>query len=159
MATRTSTAGWPCSIARAVDVLGDPWTLLVLREAFYGVRRFDELQANLGVGRAVLSRRLDGLVEEGLLERRRYQDRPPRHEYVLTPAGRDSWPVLATLLSWGERHRADPDGPPILLVDDRTGAPVTPVVVDAHTGAALDPRGVRVVPRSDAAREEAARRA
>src|SRR5436190_8958064 len=100
---RTPFARWPCSVARAVDLLGDWWTPLVLRQAFYGVRRFDDFQESLGIGRNVLTQRLNRLVDEGLLERRLYCEHPPRSEYVLTEKGRDFWPVLAAMTTWGDK--------------------------------------------------------
>src|SRR4051812_15920954 len=93
-----------CSIARALEVLGDRWTLLVIRDAFLGVRRFDDFQRDLGVARNVLTDRLGRLVEEGVLERVRYQERPERSEYRLTEKGLDLWPVTMALLRWGGRH-------------------------------------------------------
>jgi DNA-binding HxlR family transcriptional regulator len=112
---RTPFADWPCSIARAVDLLGDWWTPLVLRECFYGVRRFDDFQRSLGIGRNILTQRLNRLVDEGLLERRQYHDRPVRHEYVLTDKGRDFFPVIAALVRWGDRWLAGEEGPPVVL--------------------------------------------
>src|SRR5947209_3973489 len=100
---RTSFATWPCSIARTMDLLGDWWTPLVLREAFRGVRRFDEFERSLGIGRNILTQRLRRLVGEGLLERRKYQDGPARYEYRLTEKGRDFYPVLAAMIRWGDR--------------------------------------------------------
>jgi DNA-binding HxlR family transcriptional regulator len=116
-----------CSIARTLEVLGERWTLLVIRDVFNGRRRFDQIQENLGVARNVLSTRLAWLVDEGILERREYQERPPRYEYFLTEKGLDLWPVMISLLHWGDRHLAADDGPPMLirhkdcggLVDDR----------------------------------------
>jgi DNA-binding HxlR family transcriptional regulator len=93
-----------CSVAAALAVVGDPWTLLILREAFFGVRRFDEWQARLGVARNVLAARLKSLVEHGVLETRLYSAHPPRKDYVLTAKGRDLRPVLLTLKAWGDRH-------------------------------------------------------
>ena len=98
---RTPFAGWPCSIARTVDLIGDWWTPLVLREAFLGRRRFDEMQKNLGIGRNVLAQRLRRLTDAGMVERVKYQDRPARWEYVLTPKGRDFFPVLAAMVRCG----------------------------------------------------------
>ncbi|MEV0349135.1 helix-turn-helix domain-containing protein [Nonomuraea sp. NPDC050680] len=93
-----------CSLARALEVIGERWTLLVVRDAMYGVRRFGDFLAHLDIPRAVLSQRLATLVEAGVLDKRRYQDAPPREEYVLTPVGHELWlPVLA-LAEWGERH-------------------------------------------------------
>lgn len=110
---RTSFASWPCGIARTLDVVGDPWTPLVLREAFYGVRRFEDLQASLGIARSTLSDRLALLVEHGLLAREQYASDPVRHEYVLTEKGRDLQPVLLALLEFGNRWLADDAGPAV----------------------------------------------
>jgi DNA-binding HxlR family transcriptional regulator len=103
-----------CSIARTLEVLGERWTLLVIRDVFNGRRRFDQIQENLGVARNVLSTRLALLVEEGILEKRAYTERPPRHEYFLTDKGLDLWPVLVGMLHWGDRHLSD-EGPPMLV--------------------------------------------
>ncbi|MET0957491.1 MAG: helix-turn-helix domain-containing protein [Solirubrobacterales bacterium] len=119
--------GQVCSIARTLEVLGERWTILVIRDVFNGKRRFDQIQENLGVARNVLSNRLARLVEEGILEKRAYQERPARYEYFLTRQGLDLWPVMIGLLHWGDRYLAEPDGPPMLIrhkacggaVDDR----------------------------------------
>jgi DNA-binding HxlR family transcriptional regulator len=95
-----------CALARSLEVLGERWTLLIVRDAFYGVRRFSDFHTHLDVPRAVLSDRLSGLVEDGIFERRLDDKRPGRTVYALTPAGRDLWPVLHSLLDWGGRHRA-----------------------------------------------------
>jgi DNA-binding HxlR family transcriptional regulator len=94
-----------CSLARALEVVGERWTLLIIRDAFYGVRRFNDLQAHLDIPKAVLSDRLSGLVENGILQRRPDPEHAGRHVYELTAAGRDLWPVLHALLVWGDRHR------------------------------------------------------
>lgn len=112
---RTRFSQWPCSVARTVDLLGDWWTPLVLRECYYGVRRFDDFQRNLSIGRNILTERLNRLVDEGLLERVPYQDRPVRHEYVLAEKGRDFFPVLLAMMRWGDRWLADDAGPPVEL--------------------------------------------
>jgi DNA-binding HxlR family transcriptional regulator len=116
--TGLSAVSWPamlpstyddqhCSIARALEVVGERWTLLILRDAFLGVRRFDDLRASLGMSRTVLTRRLDDLVEAGLLRREPYQERPVRHDYLPTQAALDLWPALVGLGGWGTRHAAD----------------------------------------------------
>jgi DNA-binding HxlR family transcriptional regulator len=104
-----------CSIARALEIVGERWSILVLRDVFLGVRRFDALQRDLGVARNVLAARLERLLAEGILEKVLYQERPPRHEYRLTEKGLDLWPVVVELLRWGDRHASPPAGPPILL--------------------------------------------
>src|SRR5438552_1922476 len=100
-----------CSVARTLDVIGEWWTMLIMRDAFKGVTRFEDFHRNLGIARTVLSTRLDRLVEAGIFVRRQYSDHPPRSEYVLTEKGRDLFPVLVTLTQWGDRWAAD-DGPP-----------------------------------------------
>jgi DNA-binding HxlR family transcriptional regulator len=104
-----------CSIARSLELVGERWTLLVLRDVFLGRRRFDQMQRSLGVARNVLAARLDRLVGEGVLEKVPYQERPPRHEYRLTSKGLDLWPVIVELLRWGDRYAAPAAGPPIVL--------------------------------------------
>src|SRR4029077_13511880 len=98
-----------CPIARSLERVGERWSMLILRDALNGLTRFDEFQKNLGIAPNMLSRRLAGLVEAGLLERRLYSERPPRDEYVLTPRGREFRPVLLAMLAWGNRHYA-PEG-------------------------------------------------
>ncbi|MFI9007535.1 winged helix-turn-helix transcriptional regulator [Actinosynnema sp. NPDC053489] len=104
--------GQVCSIARALEVVGERWTLLIVREAVSGVTRFDGFLNRMPIARNVLSDRLNNLVECGVLERVLYQDRPPRHEYRLTAKGRDLTPVLLALMAWGDRHEPSPTGPP-----------------------------------------------
>jgi DNA-binding HxlR family transcriptional regulator len=135
-----------CSIAKALDVVGDPWTMLILRDALLGVTRFEELFTRLGVPRATLTARLDHLCATGVLARRPYQDRPRRDEYVLTDKGRALRPVVVTLMQWGDewvRH----DDPPTHLIDEATGARIDPVLVDRTTGIPLDDVQVRAVGR------------
>jgi DNA-binding HxlR family transcriptional regulator len=104
-----------CSVARALELVGERWTILVLRDVFLGRRRFDQMQQSLGVARNVLAARLDRLVGDGILEKVPYQERPLRHEYRLTSKGLDLWPVIVELLRWGDRHAAPAAGPPIVL--------------------------------------------
>jgi DNA-binding HxlR family transcriptional regulator len=117
-----------CSIARTLELIGEKWTLLVLRDAFSGVRRFDDLHRRIGAPRQVLSARLGRLVEVGLLRRVPYREpgQRTRYEYRLTEAGLDLYPVLVAMLKWGDRHRPDPDpdGPPLELVHRDCGEPV-----------------------------------
>src|SRR5262249_8199804 len=112
---RTSFAGMHCSIARTLEVVGEWWTLLILRDAFLGIGRFDDFQRRLGIARNVLTDRLQRLVEHGILERHRYQERPERFEYRLTAKGQDLHPVILSLLRWGDRWTAGEEGPPLLL--------------------------------------------
>ena len=101
---RNTYEGQACEIARSLELIGERWTLLIVRDIFRGQRRFDEIQKSLGVARNVLANRLDRLVEEGILEKRQYQERPPRSEYFLTEKGIDLWPVLVSLIKWGDKH-------------------------------------------------------
>jgi DNA-binding HxlR family transcriptional regulator len=130
-------AGQNCSIARTLELVGERWTMLVLREAFLGRRRFDEYAERLGIARNVLSARLAHLVEEGVLERVRYQERPERFEYRLTDKGLDLWPVLFSLLHYGDRHYA-PDGPPMALTHRGCGGELSDRRVCRRCGAALE---------------------
>jgi DNA-binding HxlR family transcriptional regulator len=134
-----------CSIARALERLGERWTLLVLREAFTGARRFDEFAERLGLARNVLTARLALLVEEGVLERRRYQERPERFEYRLTEKGLDLFPVLVALMQWGDRWYA-PDGPPRLLRHRECGGLVGARLICERCGEMVGPRDVRLEP-------------
>jgi DNA-binding HxlR family transcriptional regulator len=122
-----------CPIARSLERVGEWWSILILRDAFGGMTRFDEFQTSLGIAPNMLARRLSSLVESGMLERRRYNDRPPRHEYVLTERGRDFRAVLITLLAFGNRHFA-PEGASVTIVDRETGAPAEPILVDRFSG-------------------------
>jgi DNA-binding HxlR family transcriptional regulator len=140
---RTEFASWPCSIARSVDLLGDWWTPLVLREAFLGVRRFDDMQRSLGIGRNVLTQRLKRLVGEGMLDRAQYQEKPDRYEYVLTDKGRDFYPVLAAMIAWGDRWLAGEEGPPIVLRHKACGHDMTAKVVCSECGEPIAARDVR----------------
>src|SRR5437763_11921002 len=113
-----------CSIARSLEVVGERWTLLILRDAFFGVHRFDDFQERLGIARNVLAARLQHLCDEGLLERRRYSERPERFEYHLTGAGRDLGPVLIQLITWGDRHHPSAAGPPVRILHAGCGGSV-----------------------------------
>lgn len=135
-----------CSIARALEVLGERWTLLVLRESFRRVRRFEDFQRNLGVARNVLTDRLHRLVDEGILERVPYQERPVRSEYRLTEKGLGLWPVIMALLQWGDSYYAQPDGPPVIVRHRDCGGEVTRHLTCSKCGAELGPRDVRGEP-------------
>jgi DNA-binding HxlR family transcriptional regulator len=115
-----------CNIAAALAIVGEKWTFLVLREAFNGIRRFDDMQRRTGAPRQVLSNRLSRLVAEGILRRTPYQEegQRPRHEYRLTEKGIDFFPVIAALLAWGDKYAAWPGGPPVELTHRDCGAPV-----------------------------------
>ncbi|WP_433685323.1 winged helix-turn-helix transcriptional regulator [Nocardia sp. CA-119907] len=129
---RTSLANWPCSLARTMDLLGDWWTPLVLREAFYGIRRFDEFQQELGIARNTLSERLRRLVAAGLMDKCVYETMPVRYEYLLTESGRDFYGVIATMTAWGDRWLAGEAGPPIVARHDTCGHDADAEVVCSH---------------------------
>jgi DNA-binding HxlR family transcriptional regulator len=154
---RTRFDDWDCSIARSIDILGDWWTPMVIRSALLGARRFEHFTDQLGIPRNVLTERLGRLVEEGIMEKVPYQERPLRHEYRLTEKGVGLYPVIVSLLEWGNRWLDwEGDGPPVQLVDRATGEVVEPVLVDARTGARLDPRATRAVyVRGDGTRQRA----
>ena len=133
-----------CSIGRAMEILGERWTFLILRESFYGVRRFSDMQRNLGIARNILSTRLQTLVANGILERRLYQEEPPRHEYRLTEAGRDLYPAIVTLMRWGDRHLSG-ETPPVLLRHNSCGHEADPLLVCSHCHEELDPHEVTPV--------------
>jgi DNA-binding HxlR family transcriptional regulator len=134
-----------CSVARAMDILGERWTMLIMREAFYGVRRFSDMQRNLGIARNILSTRLQTLVRAGILERRRYQEEPERFEYRLTQAGRDLYPAVIAIMKWGDEYLAEEAGPPVVLRHS-CGELIDPVLVCDHCGGALHPHDVTPEP-------------
>jgi DNA-binding HxlR family transcriptional regulator len=135
----------PCPIARSLERVGEWWSMLIMRDALHGFTRFDEFQKSLGIAPNMLTRRLNALVEAGLLERRRYSEHPPRDEYVPTARGRDFRPVLIALMAWGNRHFA-PEGASVQLIDTKSGAPVDPIMVDSATGRPIKDPDYRLVP-------------
>jgi DNA-binding HxlR family transcriptional regulator len=154
---RTRFDEWQCSVARTADLLGDWWTPLVLREAFFGSRRFDDFVEILGISRNTLTERLARLVEEGILAKQAYQENPTRCEYTLTEKGRALFGVLASMIRWGDDWLATEDGPPVELVDLSTGEVVHPMVVDERTGKPLDHRSLRARPGPGMSEAEQAR--
>ncbi|WP_024802290.1 helix-turn-helix domain-containing protein [Nocardia sp. BMG51109] len=166
---RTSFAEMHCSIGQTLERVGEWWTLLIVRDLHLGLHRFDDIAENLGISRNLLTRRLETLVTDGIVERRAYRERPPRHEYHLTEAGRDLVPALLALMTWGDKWATPPGGPPVRLVHRECGAeftarvccsacgePVTTtnVITLAGPGAASGP-GTRVLARrGQAAAEE-----
>ena len=126
-----------CPIARSLERVGEWWSILILRDALHGLTRFDEFQKSLGIAPNMLTRRLNALIDSGLLERRRYNERPPRDEYVLTEKGRDFRPVMLSLLAWGNRHFA-PEGASVVLVNRKTGEAVDPILAGPVTGQPVD---------------------
>jgi len=134
-----------CSVGRAMDILGERWTMLIMREAFYGVRRFSDMQRNLGIARNILSTRLQSLVRAGILERRLYQEEPERFEYRLTQAGRDLYPAVIAIMKWGDAHLSDDAGPPVVLRHS-CGELIDPVLVCDHCREPLHPHDVTPEP-------------
>ncbi|WP_196260858.1 winged helix-turn-helix transcriptional regulator [Pelagibacterium limicola] len=132
-----------CPIARGVAGIGDAWSMLILRDASLGLTRFDQFRKSLGIAPTILTRRLAMLTEEGLLEKQRYSERPPRDEYVLTSAGRDFLPVLILIGAWGRRYRGE--GKLTQYLDAETGEEIEPVAIDAVTGAKIGTRAIRIV--------------
>ena len=135
-----------CSVARALSVVGDRWTLLILRDAFLGVRRFEDLQADLGMTRHRLADRLRKLVGHGVLERVRYAERPARFEYRLTEKGRDLYPVVVSLTRWGDRWMAGSEGPPIELVHRGCGRQIMPTLACPECGERVGARDMQARP-------------
>lgn len=142
---RKSFQDMSCPVALALERVGEWWSILILRDATHGITRFDEFQKSLGISPNSLSRRLGALVQAGLLERRRYSERPPRDEYVLTEAGRAFRPVLITLYDWGSRYYP-PEAPNVRLVDNETGVDVEPLLIDRSTGHLLDEEHTTFLP-------------
>ena len=135
-----------CSIAAALEVVGERWSLLIVRDVMNGHRRFDQLQKALGVARNVLSARLQRLIEEDILERRAYQANPERYEYFLTEKGLDLWPSLIPLLNWGDRYSPGPEGPPMLIVHKECGGAVSDRGICESCGEVLHARDARALP-------------
>jgi DNA-binding HxlR family transcriptional regulator len=139
---RKNLGNMQCPIARSLERVGEWWNILILRDAFHGLTRFEQFQKSLEIAPNMLTRRLNGLVEAGLLERQQYSERPPRDEYVLTQRGRDFQPVLWSLLAWGNKHFA-PEGQSVVIVDSDTGMQAEPVLVDRASGRLLEPPAFR----------------
>lgn len=148
---RVSFAEMDCSVARTLDIVGEWWTMLIVRDAFLGVTRFDHFQRRLGIARNVLAARLDKLVDAGVLERLAYQERPPRYDYRLTAKGRDLWPVLTTLREWGDRWARDDDSPPMTLVHTTCGERTHIAIHCDVCGEQMSGRDVKAVGRLDSA--------
>lgn len=133
----------PCTVARGLLRVGDAWSMMILRDAGYGATRFDQFRTSLGIAPNILTRRLAALTEDGLLEKRRYSERPPRDEYVLTEKGRDFLPILAAIGAWGRKYHGE--GATSHLADAETGAGIDAQVVDRATGRRLGTFPMRLV--------------
>ncbi len=143
---RKTFARMNCSIARALELVGEWWTMLILREAFLGTRRFRDFQSNLGIARNILSARLKKLVTRGLLQRSAAPQGGRRLEYRLTEKGRAFFPVLMALMQWGDRYVANVAGAPVSVVDRATGQEIAEIRVMSHDGRSLSPADVSLIP-------------
>jgi DNA-binding HxlR family transcriptional regulator len=151
---RTSFEAMNCSVAQTLEVIGEWWTMLIVRDCFLGITRFDDFSGRLGIARNILADRLAHLVEHGVLTRVAYQDRPVRYNYRLTEKGRDLWLVLGAMRQWGDRWAA-PDGPPVVIEHQACGHPATVNPTCSQCGATLDARSLRVRPGPGAERRPA----
>jgi len=142
---RKSFSDMHCSVAQALEVVGEWWSMLIVRDAFLGVTRFDDFQQRLGISRNVLNQRLAHLVDHGVLAKVPYSEHPPRFDYRLTDKGRDLWPVLTTMRQWGDKYAA-PDGPPLQLVHTDCGAVAEAELVCSDCGEPIGPGAVKAVP-------------
>ncbi|MFI6324561.1 winged helix-turn-helix transcriptional regulator [Nonomuraea sp. NPDC050556] len=143
---QTSFADMYCSLARTMEVVGDWWSPLILRDLYLGFRRFDDLAEDLGISRNLLTARLKALVENGIVDRSPYQDRPVRYEYTLTEAGRDLVPTLLALTAWGDRWVAPQEGPPIRVRHTTCGQVAPPTVCCSACGEPLTADDVEMIP-------------
>ena len=142
---RSSLEHMNCSVAQTLEIVGDWWSLLIVRDAFFGASRFGDFQRSLGIARNILTERLDWLCDHEVLERRIYQERPPRYEYVLTEKGRDLQTVLLAMLAWGDRWTSTAGKPPVIATEGGAD-PVELRIVNTRTGLPVRPRRVRMRP-------------
>jgi len=147
-----------CSVASTLELIGERWTLLIIREALLGVHRFDEMQADLGIARNVLQTRLRRLVENGILEKQRYQERPIRYQYHLTERGLGLWPAIVSLMRWGDTYLPQPAGPPVILEHRGCGGAVDDHLTCLACGQPLGPRTVLARPGPGAGPDHPLRR-
>src|ERR1700704_583565 len=150
---RTSFEDMNCSVAQCLEIVGEWWSLLIVRDAFLGVTRFDDFQARLGISRSILNQRLNHLVDTGVLKRVPYEDHPPRSEYRLTDKGRDLWHVVTAMRQWGDRWAA-PGGPPVELFPDACGETISVLPSGSHCGERLDARAVTAIAGPGASKED-----
>ena len=141
---RKSFADMHCSVAQTLEVVGEWWTMLIVRDAFMGVTRFDQFQERLGISRNILNERLNRLVDEGVFDKVAYSDHPPRYDYRLTAKGRDLWAIMTAMRQWGDKYAA-PDGLPLKLVHKKCGTVSQPVMTCSACGEPLSARDVRAV--------------
>ena len=143
---RTRFGDMACSIARTMDVIGEPWSPLILRNVYVGIARFDQIQENLGISRKVLAERLKWLLERGVLERREYSAKPPRHEYALTPKGAELVELLMVMVRWGDRWTAGEAGPPVLYRHHACGRVAHVELRCSECGEPMGPADIDVLP-------------
>ena len=143
--------GQDCSIAATLELIGERWTILVIRDVWLGRRRFGQIQESLGIARNVLSSRLQRLLDAGILERRIYSEKPERYEYFLTEKGLDLWPVMVAMIGWGDRHLAGPEGPAVAIVHKECGGTVNDRRICERCGQELEVRDARAVSLRDRA--------
>ena len=148
---RTQFGDMACSIARTLDVIGEPWSPLILRDVYVGIDRFEQIQADLGISRKVLTERLKWLVESGVLERRQYETRPPRYEYVLTTKGWELCDLLMVMVRWGDRWADDGAGPPVLYRHRACGEISHVELTCSHCGTSMHAGDVELLPGPGAA--------
>ncbi len=147
MVQRKSFSGMTCSIAGSLELIGDQWALLIIRDLFFGITRYDDFRTSLGIPAATLSSRLKHLVDSGIIEKIRYQERPPRDEYRLTAKGRDLWKVSVALREWGDKWDASGFGEPtVLMTEKTTGRPIRLALVDSETGQVVPPSRTQLSP-------------
>jgi DNA-binding HxlR family transcriptional regulator len=142
---RKSFAGMHCSVAQCLEVVGEWWSMLILRDVFMGVTRFDDFHERLGISRNILNQRLNTLVETGVLRKVPYSEHPPRYDYRLTDKGRDLWPIITAMRQWGDRYYA-PDGPPIRVTHKACGEISDAVMICSACGEPIGARDVTAVP-------------
>ena len=142
-----------CSVADALELIGEGWTILILREAFFGSRRFEDFQKHLGIARNILTTRLQKLVDGNVLERIPIKEGAKRHEYKLTPMGRDLYPVLIALSQWGDRWLRTESGIPVQFIERSSGEEIAPVSIRSQDGREIDARDLALKPGPGATAE------
>src|SRR3954447_18981506 len=142
---RSSFEDMNCSVAQSLEIMGEWWTMIIVRDAFFGVTRFEDFQQRLGIARNILTARLDTLVDAGVLERELYDEARQRYDYRLTPMGRALWPVLTTLRQWGDKYVVGRGNEPIQLRHETCGAKATAHLTCDHCGERLSARDARIV--------------
>lgn len=140
---RASFSDMNCSVARSLEYVGEWWTLLIVRDALFGITRFEEFQQRLGIARNILAKRLDTLVEAGVLERQPYDESRERYDYVLTDKGRDLWPVLVAIRQWGDEWISGPGHEPVTMLHTRCGTLITAHLACDHCGERLEASDIR----------------